>query len=252
MVKRNGEVKLMDFGIAHTKKLQTLTQPGTFLGTPAYMSPEQILGQSLDVQSDIFSFGIVLYEMFTGLKPFQDDETRSVSAKILRDGYISPRGSTTASRAGSSGSSKSASGKNRTDGTAPSRSSRGPWAGGSRARPNPPRSRGYRITSLRTACFRRCPKARPWSSRRCVPWGPSKALIAAAALLALGAAAYYYRNTAQRRPRPTACLSSRRPVADRAPAADGNGGAEERAFGFQVKTLGIAQEKKKRTDRTAN
>lgn len=91
MVKRNGEVKLMDFGIAHTKKLQTLTLPGTFLGTPAYMSPEQILGQSLDSQSDIFSLGIVLYEMFTGIKPFQEEETRSVTAKILKDRFLPPR-----------------------------------------------------------------------------------------------------------------------------------------------------------------
>ncbi len=91
MIKRNGEVKLMDFGIAHTKRLQTLTQPGTFLGTPAYMSPEQILGQSLDVQSDMFSLGIVLYEMFTGVKPFEDEETRSVSTKILKDRFRSPR-----------------------------------------------------------------------------------------------------------------------------------------------------------------
>ena len=91
MIKRNGEVKLMDFGIAHTKKLQTLTQPGTFLGTPAYMSPEQILGQALDVQSDIFCVGIVLYEMFTGIKPFQEEENRSVTAKILKDRFLSPR-----------------------------------------------------------------------------------------------------------------------------------------------------------------
>ncbi len=91
MVKRNGEVKLMDFGIAHTKKLQTLTQPGTFLGTPAYMSPEQILGQPLDNQSDIFSLGIVLYEMFTGTKPFQEEDTRSVTAKILKDRFLAPR-----------------------------------------------------------------------------------------------------------------------------------------------------------------
>lgn len=91
MIKRNGEVKLMDFGIAHTKTLQALTQPGTFLGTPAYMSPEQILGQGLNVQSDIFSFGIVLYEMFTGAKPFEDEENRSVTAKILKDKPIPPR-----------------------------------------------------------------------------------------------------------------------------------------------------------------
>jgi len=91
MIKRNGEVKLMDFGIAHTKNLDSLTMPGTLIGTPAYMSPEQILGQQLDVRSDIFSFGIVLYEMFTGSKPFVENETRAVSAKILKDKFVSPR-----------------------------------------------------------------------------------------------------------------------------------------------------------------
>jgi serine/threonine protein kinase len=91
MIKRNGEVKLMDFGIAHTRNLDSLTMPGTLIGTPSYMSPEQILGQQLDVRSDIFSFGIVLYEMFTGSKPFADDETRAVSAKILKDKFLAPR-----------------------------------------------------------------------------------------------------------------------------------------------------------------
>jgi serine/threonine-protein kinase len=91
MIKRNGEVKLMDFGIARTKGWEALTQPGTLVGTPSYMSPEQALGEPLDVRSDIFSFGIVLYEMVTGAKPFQDEETRSITAKILKGNYISPR-----------------------------------------------------------------------------------------------------------------------------------------------------------------
>jgi serine/threonine-protein kinase len=91
MIKRNGEVKLMDFGIAHTKHLDALTLPGMLIGTPAYMSPEQILGQPLDVRSDIFSFGIVLYEILTGAKPFTDEDTRAVTAKIVKDDYPSPR-----------------------------------------------------------------------------------------------------------------------------------------------------------------
>jgi predicted Ser/Thr protein kinase len=91
MIKRNGEVKLMDFGIAQSRNLESLTMPGTLIGTPAYMSPEQVLGQQLDARSDIFSFGIVLYEMLTGVKPFSDDEGRSVSAKILKDTFRAPR-----------------------------------------------------------------------------------------------------------------------------------------------------------------
>jgi serine/threonine protein kinase len=91
MIKRNGEVKLMDFGIAQSRDLESLTMPGTLIGTPAYMSPEQILGQQLDARSDIFSFGIVLYEMLTGVKPFADDDEQSVSARILKDKFRSPR-----------------------------------------------------------------------------------------------------------------------------------------------------------------
>jgi tRNA A-37 threonylcarbamoyl transferase component Bud32 len=91
MIKRNGEVKLMDFGIAHTRNLESLTLPGTLIGTPSYMSPEQILGQELDVRSDIFSFGIVLYEMFTGIKPFADDDSRPVTTRIVQDAFRSPR-----------------------------------------------------------------------------------------------------------------------------------------------------------------
>jgi serine/threonine-protein kinase len=91
MVKRNGEVKLMDFGIARIREMESLTLPGTLMGTPSYMSPEQVLGQPLDVRSDIFSFGIVLYEMFTGIKPFPDEEADSSSSKILKGKFLSPR-----------------------------------------------------------------------------------------------------------------------------------------------------------------
>jgi serine/threonine protein kinase len=55
------------------------------------MSPEHILGQPLDVRSDIFSFGVVLYEMFTGVKPFKDDDVRPVTAKIVKDAFLPPR-----------------------------------------------------------------------------------------------------------------------------------------------------------------
>jgi len=91
MIKRNGEVKLMDFGIAQSRDLDALTTPGTLIGTPAYMSPEQVVGQELDARSDIFSFGIVLYEMFTGTKPFASNDTRSVTAGILKEKFIAPR-----------------------------------------------------------------------------------------------------------------------------------------------------------------
>ena len=91
MISKQGEVKLMDFGIARDDKLSDLTETGTGLGTPSYMSPEQILGDKLDFRSDIFSLGIVLYQMVTGQKPFVEDEARTVMQKIRLDRFVSPR-----------------------------------------------------------------------------------------------------------------------------------------------------------------
>lgn len=81
----------MDFGIAQVRSLDPLTMPGTLMGTPSYMSPEQVLGDPLDPRSDIFSLGIVLYEMFTGLKPFMDEQTQSITAKIVQSRFLPPR-----------------------------------------------------------------------------------------------------------------------------------------------------------------
>ena len=68
MIGKNGGVKLMDFGIARDQAFGDLTETGTGLGTPSYMSPEQILGDKLDYRSDMFSLGIVLYQMVCGQK----------------------------------------------------------------------------------------------------------------------------------------------------------------------------------------
>ena len=91
MISKHGEVKLMDFGIARDDKLSDLTETGTGLGTPSYMSPEQILGDKLDFRSDVFSLGIVLFQMVTGQKPFVEDDARTVMQKIRLDRYVSPR-----------------------------------------------------------------------------------------------------------------------------------------------------------------
>ena len=91
MVAKSGGVKLMDFGIARDRSFGDLTEQGTGLGTPSYMSPEQILGDRLDFRSDIFSLGVVLYQMVCGQKPFIEDEEKSVMHKIRLEKYPAPR-----------------------------------------------------------------------------------------------------------------------------------------------------------------
>jgi len=91
MVSRQGGVKLMDFGIARDENFDDLTEAGTGIGTPAYMSPEQILGDKLDARSDLFSLGICLYQMITGRKPFVEDEQRSVMHKIRLEKHVKAR-----------------------------------------------------------------------------------------------------------------------------------------------------------------
>ncbi len=91
MITKEGVVKLMDFGIARDESHEDLTLPGQALGTPAYMSPEQVMGERVDHRSDIFSFGIVLYQMLTGQKPFVEDETLGVMQRIINEPYVRPR-----------------------------------------------------------------------------------------------------------------------------------------------------------------
>ncbi|UCD84338.1 MAG: LysM peptidoglycan-binding domain-containing protein [Deltaproteobacteria bacterium] len=92
MISREGKVKLMDFGIARVRSSgEELTLPGVTLGTPAYMSKEQLDGMMVDWRTDIFSFGIVLYEMLTGERPFKSDEKVRVEQKIRKGDYIPPR-----------------------------------------------------------------------------------------------------------------------------------------------------------------
>jgi serine/threonine-protein kinase len=91
MLSRAGGVKVMDFGIARDTSFGDLTEAGTGIGTPAYMSPEQVLGDRLDARSDIFSLGVVLYQMVTGKKPFVEDEKRSAMHKIRLEKHLSVR-----------------------------------------------------------------------------------------------------------------------------------------------------------------
>jgi len=78
MVTSHGLAKIMDFGIAKSTTDLQLTRPGTTIGSVYYMSPEQVRGGTADARSDIYSFGITLYEMFTGCRPFQADTSFTV------------------------------------------------------------------------------------------------------------------------------------------------------------------------------
>jgi hypothetical protein len=78
MITTHGLVKLMDFGIAKSTNDMQLTRPGTTMGSVYYMSPEQVRGGTIDARSDLYSFGVTLYEMLTGQRPFQADTSYSV------------------------------------------------------------------------------------------------------------------------------------------------------------------------------
>ncbi|HEX3062818.1 MAG TPA: serine/threonine-protein kinase [Usitatibacter sp.] len=82
MVLGDGRVKIMDFGIAHMHEPMVKTQTGVLLGSPQYMSPEQIVGQEMDYRTDIFSLGLVLYEMLTGAKAFEAEDIPALMFKV--------------------------------------------------------------------------------------------------------------------------------------------------------------------------
>lgn len=91
MVRPDGYVKVLDFGLAKfTEPLNekpsddSITDPGKIMGTPKYMSPEQARGRQVDARSDIFSFGIVLYEMIVGAAPFQGESNNDIIASLLK------------------------------------------------------------------------------------------------------------------------------------------------------------------------
>jgi len=91
---RGGEVKIADFGIALDPKGRALTRTGFSVGTPPYMSPEQLLGARLDFRSDLFAFGVLLYEMLCGVRPFDgaDPEDEALVRRIEAERYPSLRG----------------------------------------------------------------------------------------------------------------------------------------------------------------
>jgi serine/threonine protein kinase len=97
MVATDGRVKILDFGLAKVKAFsdggssgselptEMQTREGVVMGTVPYMSPEQVSGRAVDHRTDIFSLGIVLYEMATGRRPFQGQSSADLVSSILRD-----------------------------------------------------------------------------------------------------------------------------------------------------------------------
>ena len=81
MIDKEGNVRIMDFGIARSLKEKGITDSGVMIGTPEYMSPEQVEGKDVDRRSDLYSLGIILYEMLTGRVPFEGDTPFSVALK---------------------------------------------------------------------------------------------------------------------------------------------------------------------------
>jgi tetratricopeptide (TPR) repeat protein/tRNA A-37 threonylcarbamoyl transferase component Bud32 len=81
MIDKEGNSRIMDFGIARSLKVKGITGAGVMIGTPEYMSPEQVEGKEVDQRSDIYSLGVILYEMVTGQVPFEGDTPFTIGVK---------------------------------------------------------------------------------------------------------------------------------------------------------------------------
>ena len=88
MVLANGPVKITDFGIARRRLSSELTQTGMLLGSPKYMSPEQVIGKRADHRADLFSLGVILYEMLTGVAPFSGENVTALMYQTVN--FIPP------------------------------------------------------------------------------------------------------------------------------------------------------------------
>jgi len=91
MIDEEGNVRIMDFGIARSLSAKAVTVAGTMVGTPEYMSPEQAEGKEVDRRSDIYSLGVILFEMVTGQPPFEGESPLSVAMKHKSEAPPNPK-----------------------------------------------------------------------------------------------------------------------------------------------------------------
>jgi TolB-like protein/Flp pilus assembly protein TadD/predicted Ser/Thr protein kinase len=90
LVDREGNARILDFGLACSLKAKSFTGPGVMIGTPAYMSPEQVDAKQVDKRSDIYSLGVILYEMIAGRVPFNGDTALSIALKHKTEKPLDP------------------------------------------------------------------------------------------------------------------------------------------------------------------
>ena len=90
MVLSDGRLKVMDFGIARLRDPDVKTATGMLLGSPRYMSPEQVSGEPFDHRADIFSLGVVLYEMLTGVTPFSGEDISQLMFQVVNGAFVPP------------------------------------------------------------------------------------------------------------------------------------------------------------------
>jgi len=91
MIDKDGNVRIMDFGIARSLEAKGITGAGVMIGTPEYMSPEQVEGKEVNQRSDIYSLGVILYEMVTGRVPFEGDSPLSIAVKHKTESPPDPK-----------------------------------------------------------------------------------------------------------------------------------------------------------------
>jgi serine/threonine protein kinase len=91
LVDSANQVKVIDFGLAHSAHLQGMTATGLIMGTPEYMAPEQVAGRKVDERADIYALGIILYELFTGRVPFTGDSAIAVGFRQMKEPPAPPR-----------------------------------------------------------------------------------------------------------------------------------------------------------------